>query len=266
MSKYYIPIYKRVDTEIEQRKARLQKLTAQVIQEREAKDKYLSDQLFFPRTQMSYDVQNKHLYITEKSQEINNESNQDLEDVKDNIQRLSCKQMFTNFMHDHKAWEVRKKRKIDKKLEEKENKIKSELTFTPRINERSQRLASKRHGRVESRLLSVGDKINQKIKQIQNSQLLPFKPMINDNKKRSRCQSTWSGKFSNTSMMKINSENPSLPPRQDTANIQPKVQFKEHERMLYYEIQHEKNKIKNFSPIMNSRTESSFHTYQIDSF
>lgn len=189
LSKYYIPIYKRVDTELEKRKARLQKLTAEVLQEREIKDKFLSDQLFFPRTQLSYEVQNKHYYGTDKSIEIDEDVNKDLDDIKDKKHRLSNKQMFANFMHDHQAWEMRKKRKIDKKLEEKESKIRSELTFTPRINEHSQHLASKRHGRVESRLLSVGNRTNEKIKQIQKSQILSFKPMIYDTQKKSRCQS-----------------------------------------------------------------------------
>lgn len=263
-NKYYVPIYKRVDTELEKRKARLQKLTEQVLQEREVKDKFVSDQLFFPRTRMSYEVQNKHFYGTEKSIDANDEANKDLDDANHHKHRLSNKQMFANFMQDHQTWEMKKKRKIDKKLEEKETKIRSELTFTPRINQHSQKLASKRQGRVESRLLSVGCRTDERIKQIQNCQVLPFKPMIYDNQKKSRWQSACSGMMSQSSLVK-NNDIPSLPPKPDVPFLKQKVQFKEHERMLYYEIQHEKNKIKNYSPVIISRTDSSFNTQQIDS-
>lgn len=107
LCKYYVPIYKRVDTELEKRKAKLQKITEMVTQEREQKDKLKSDELYFPRTRLSYEVQQKRSYINDKYSHT-----EDL--TSDAIPPCSSHQQFKNFLRDHQAWEYKKQKKIDK--------------------------------------------------------------------------------------------------------------------------------------------------------
>lgn len=162
-----MPIHKRVESEMEKRKVKLQNLTNQVTQERELKKKLESDELYFPRTQLSYEIQRVHY-------QYDNE-NQDLQFVDS---RLSCHEMFKNFMRDHKAWEFRRDEKIKKKIEEKEYKIQQNLTFRPKINEKTNELLPKRTGKIENRLIRQGLKTGEKLKQIYDSNVFPFTPNI----------------------------------------------------------------------------------------
>lgn len=123
--KHHIPIHKRLETELENRKAKLQRLEKQVKAERELKDKSISDELSFPRTKLSYLVQHKRAYI--------NDTHANNEDLITN-QVDSSHQQFMNFLRDHQAWEYRKKKKIDDQVKIKEDKILQELTFTPLLN------------------------------------------------------------------------------------------------------------------------------------
>ena len=64
-------------------------------------------------------------------------------------------------------------------MEEKEEKLAQQLTFTPRINEKSKQLVvEKSKERVEDRLLKKGFETEQKLKRIQSAQRLPFQPNI----------------------------------------------------------------------------------------
>lgn len=158
----------------------MQRLKDQVQQERELKDKTASDQLWFPRTQLSYQVQRKHCY--------NHVEADSREEAK---LPISSRQTFINFMKDHQAWDYRRKAKIESQLQDKENQTMQDVTFTPTIDKRSQRLASKRDDwKIECRLLNQGVQYKNRLKELQNSQKLPFKPCIYD-KNRSRCNSTW---------------------------------------------------------------------------
>jgi len=51
-----------------------------------------------------------------------------------NRNHISSHQQFINFLRDHEAWEYRKNKKLESKIEEKEQKILKDLTFTPEIN------------------------------------------------------------------------------------------------------------------------------------
>ena len=125
----------RVDEEIQKKKARMERLKEQVMQERELKDKAVSDQLWFPRTQLSYEIQRKHYYA---EREIDNNM------LIENNPPISSRQTFINFLKDHQAWDYRKKAKIDLQIQQKENKVMENVTFTPSIDKKSEILASKR--------------------------------------------------------------------------------------------------------------------------
>ena len=100
MCKYYIPIHKRVDEELKKREARKREIVDQVNKEKERKDKIESDELYFPRTKLSYEIQKKRKNV--------NKEHQDNEDLYFMPQAESSHQQFMNFLRDHQAWEYRK--------------------------------------------------------------------------------------------------------------------------------------------------------------
>jgi hypothetical protein len=177
LCKHHIPIHKRLEVELENRKAKLQKLEKQVKAERVKKDKSKSDELYFPRTKLSYLVQERRSYIN-----TTHATNEDF-DVKPID---TSHQQFMNFLRDHQAWEYRKKKKIDDRLKIKEDKILQQLTFTPQINKKSLSLIPNKHERVETRLLRQAAQTEAKLENRRSAQELPFRPNIYSTGRHSR--------------------------------------------------------------------------------
>ena len=244
LCKYYTPIWKRVDEEMERRKGRMQRLKEQVEMEREEKDRNESDQLWFPRTELSYEVQSKRNY-RHTGDEI-----------------LSWREMFNNFLRDHQAWDFRKKAKIEKQVEEKVVKEMSDATFTPNIDGHSRILALGREDKIEWRLIKQGIEYENRLIQMQKSQKLSFKPWIYS-KTRSRWRSTCSQR-NIESFVQVNSSIPSLPPRPDFKKKNQKVKFQTNKRMLYFDSSNKRNQLKEFSPIMTG-LDSTFNTLPVNS-
>lgn len=143
------------------------------------------------------------------------------------------------------------------KVEEKENKIEEELTFAPKLNPTSLKLVPKHMDRVEERLLIQGAKVEEKLKRIRSAQRLPFKPNIY-NKNHSRCQSA-SKKVKKVASPNQNPEIPPLPPKTGPAQV-PKLQFKESEHLMQYETKREKERIRDYSPVLDERRDSNIFT------
>ena len=214
--------------------------------EREMKEKHVSDQLYFPRTRMSYEVQRKRNYINDLHVQ-----NQDLDEGVQ--QAYSSQQQFLNFLRDHQAWEFRKKKKIEEKVEEKENKILSELTFTPQINETSLKLVPKSIERVENRLLRKGVESEEKMNHIRSARVLPFRPNIygrNQSRPSSACQKT---RNTHTSANKTNSDIPPLPPRRGSGPRKVKLHYNNQDKILANELSNEVHKIREFAPVLDTK-------------
>lgn len=128
----------------------------------------------------------------------------------------------------------------------------SQLTFTPKINDKSYQLVPNTSEKVENRLLNKGIKRDEKLKRIQSAQRLPFKPNIY-NKNRARCQSARKQESNivsqhitqHASVPKDASELHPRPPRCDCEDAKQKIYFKD------------KKKIRDFSPVLSTKPNQS---------
>ncbi|CAI2366010.1 unnamed protein product [Moneuplotes crassus] len=243
MCKYYVPIHKRVHSEIKHRQAKLDKLQQSVWQERKNKEKMESDELFFPRTKLSYELQRKRRSIN-----IIHEKNQDLYH---NYSLQTSHQSFMNFLKDHEAWDYRRQKKIEEEKTKKEQKILEELTFTPSINQNSYKLLPKRNESVEERLMMRAAKSQAKLESMRLAQEFSFQPNIYKGSKEGKCILSLKKSDHNCSRTG-NSEIPPLPPRDPVGVTKVKLQYKENEKVIKHNTETEKSKIREFSPVLET--------------
>jgi len=162
-------------------------------------------------------------------------------------QPISSHQQFMNFLRDHEAWEYRRKLRIKKSLEDKEEKMQKELTFTPDINKKSRQLIPIRSGSVETRLLKQAQDSERVKEDKRIAQEFSFKPNI-----YSRRGSRVRQGNNQDLQVSIKKEIPPLPPRDKELN-KIKMKYKEHHLKAMEEAKAEKDKIKGFSPVLKAK-------------
>ena len=240
--KYYVPIHKRLDTEIQQRKAKLAELTNRVAEEREMKEKQNLEELHFPRTQLSYEVQRKH------STNQRSQHNLDIQADDNANTKMSCREMFQNFMKDHQTWQYKRDKKIADQKEKKQAKISETLTFRPQINNRSIELVPKRTGKIENRLINEGQKLDQKLRQIYESHTYAFQPNIY-RRNHTRSHSVLGSHYI-TPFTKKPEGVPPLPPRTNQDLKRHKIEISRDQQVIKNDIDRQKHRIRGFSPVL----------------